>query len=406
MRRLPFLVAAVLALAPVAASAQPADWGVTRDPFDKNVIARYKGILAKNPHDAQALAKLLEMYRRYRTVDLLKEDYQKLLDKKADDWASLVVMGRLQHATGDDARARDLWSKAVAGNDADAESWIAIGELDKGSGHNKDARAAYDKALGHATGKEMKKKALRALADLALATGDSDGANVYFKQFLDLDPTNAQLWIDRGNAMLAAGKRDVALESYTAAEKLLGTDPTRRVEVVSLRGQALEGMGKDDEAVVEYRRAIKLVPKGYYLEVALGRASRWRRSSGSPRSCRTTRRRRRFVKAHRVARRHDEADVRSARAGRRAARARKSTSRSSRSRPTCAGRRGDRAAAEGACEEPERSDEGTRASASATSSAALPEAIAAHGEDGAARSAQQQGGVRARAASTSRPARR
>ena len=28
-------------------------------------------------------------------------------------------------------------------------------------------------------------------------------------------------------------------------------------------------MGKDDEAVVEYRRAIKLAPKGYYLEVEL-----------------------------------------------------------------------------------------------------------------------------------------
>jgi tetratricopeptide (TPR) repeat protein/HEAT repeat protein len=115
----------------------------------------------------------------------------------------------------------------------------------------------------------MKKKALRSLADLALATGDNDGANAYFKQFLDLDPKNAQLWIERGDAMLAAGKRDVALESYAAAEKLLGSDPAKRVEVVARRGQALEGMGKDDEAVAEYRRAIKLAPKGYYLEVEL-----------------------------------------------------------------------------------------------------------------------------------------
>ena len=115
----------------------------------------------------------------------------------------------------------------------------------------------------------MKKKALRSLADLALTTGDNDGANQYFKQFLDLDPKNAQLWMERGDAMLAAGKRDVALESYTAAEKLLGSDPAKRVEVVSRRGQALEGMGKDDEAITEYRRAIKLAPKGYYLEVEL-----------------------------------------------------------------------------------------------------------------------------------------
>lgn len=270
MRRLRLLLALALAgaaAAPVAA--QPADWGVKRDPFDKSVVARYKAILARNPHDASALAKLLEMYRRYRSVDQLKDEYQKVLDKKPDDWAALVVMGRLQRAIGDDQRAREQLARAVAVKDSDAHTWILIGEIDKGAGKNADARAAYDKALAHATAKDMKKKALRALADLALATGDTDAANNYFKQFLDLDPRNAQLWLERGDAMLAAGKREVALESYAAAEKLLGSDPAKRVEVVARRGQALEGMNKDDEAVAEYRRAIKLAPKGYYLEVEL-----------------------------------------------------------------------------------------------------------------------------------------
>ena len=275
MRRLPFLLVLSLAAAPVvgssAAHAQPGDWGVKRDPFDKGTIARYKGILANNPHDASALAKLLEMYRRYRTVDLLKDEYQKVLDKDAASWSALVVMGRLMKATGDDPRALELFQKAVAKKDSDALTWLAIGELHKAATKNKEARGAYEKALAQSQQKDMKKKALRALADLALAANppDVDGANAYFKQFLDLDPSNAQLWLERGDAMLAAGKRDIALESYAAAEKLLGGDPARRVEVVARRGQALEGMGKDDEAVVEYRRAIKLAPKGYYLEVEL-----------------------------------------------------------------------------------------------------------------------------------------
>jgi tetratricopeptide (TPR) repeat protein/HEAT repeat protein len=281
MRRFRFVVACALAVLPVASSitplgtpsvarAQPAgDWGVKRDPFNPVDIARYKAILRANPHDASALAKLLEMYRRYRTIDLLKDEYGKLLDKRADDVPALVVMGRLQRTTGDDARALELFQRAVAQKDDDAQTWLLIGELQKAASKARDARAAYDKALAHAAQKDMKKKALRALADLALATGDNDGANAYFKQFLELDPKNAQLWIERGDAMLAAGKRDIALESYTAAEKLLGADPAKRVEVVARRGQALEGMAKDDEAVVEYRRAIQLAPKGYYLEVEL-----------------------------------------------------------------------------------------------------------------------------------------
>lgn len=273
MLRLRFVLAWALAGSAVTgsiASAQPAgDWGVKRDPFNQNDIARYKAILRSNPHDGSALAKLLELYRRYRTIDLLKDEYQKVLDRSTGDASALVVMGRLQHTTGDDARALELFQRAVSTKDDDAQTWLLIGELQKGANKNKEARAAYDKALVHAPAKDMKKKALRALADLALATGDNDGANAYFKQFLDLDPRNAQLWIERGDAMLAAGKRDLALESYTAAEKLLGSDPAKRVEVVARRGQALEGIGKDDEAVVEYRRAIKLAPKGYYLEVEL-----------------------------------------------------------------------------------------------------------------------------------------
>ena len=91
--------------------------------------------------------------------------------------------------------------------------------------------------------------------------------------------------------MLAAGKRDVALDSYAAAEKLLGSDPAKRVEVVARRGQALEGMGKDDDAVAEYRRAIKLAPKGYYLEVELtGRIiDIYRTQAGAARAARAVR---------------------------------------------------------------------------------------------------------------------
>src|ERR1043166_5669900 len=122
MQRFRFVLACALAVMPLAATidapsarAQPAgDWGVKRDPFNQTDIARYKAILRTNPHDAAALAKLLEMYRRYRTIDALKDDYQKLLDKNSDDVPTLVVMGRLQHATGDDAPALELVHRAVA----------------------------------------------------------------------------------------------------------------------------------------------------------------------------------------------------------------------------------------------------------------------------------------------------
>ncbi|HEY0195928.1 MAG TPA: tetratricopeptide repeat protein, partial [Kofleriaceae bacterium] len=271
-------------VSPVARAQPAGDWGVKRDPFNPTDIARYKAILQASPHDAGALAKLLELYRRYRTIDLLKGEYTQRLTASPDDTSATIVLARLDKATGDDARALELFQRAVSKKPDDAAVWILIGELQKAASKPKDARAAYDQALAHASAKDTRRKALRALADLALATGDNDAANAYFQQFLELDPSNAQLWIERGDAMLAAGKRDVALDSYTSAEKLLGSDPAKRVEVVARRGQALEGLGKDDEAVGEYRRAIKLAPKGYYLEVELtGRiVDIYRRKQGLP----------------------------------------------------------------------------------------------------------------------------
>src|SRR5215468_5246269 len=146
MQRFRFVLACALAVMPLAgliaaptARAQPVgDWGVKRDPFNPTDIARYKALLRANPHDAFALAKLLEMYRRYRTIDLLKDEYGKLLDKNADDVPALIVMGRLQHTTGDDARALELFQRVVASKDDDAQTWLLIGELQKGANKNKE----------------------------------------------------------------------------------------------------------------------------------------------------------------------------------------------------------------------------------------------------------------------------
>jgi cellulose synthase operon protein C len=264
------LTGASLATPPRPAAAAPADdWEVHRDPFDKSVVARYKAILAKQPHDAGALAKLLELYRRYRTVELLKTEVQALLDKNADDWAALVVLAKIHRATGDEASAVEALQRATKVRPDDAAGWLLLGELHKAFAKPAEARAAYDNALAHGRDKATQSRALRALADLALASNDLEAANRYFRQFLEIDPTNAQLRIEYGDAMLAAKRSEDAVAAYAAAEKLLTSDPARRVEVVARRGQALEALGRDDEAMAEYRRAIKLAPRGYYIEVEL-----------------------------------------------------------------------------------------------------------------------------------------
>ncbi len=263
------IVAAIALGPPTGAAAQGDDWSVERDPFDKAVVGKLKGILARNPSDADALARLLTMYRRYRTVAQLRGEYEALLAKKADDWATLVVLGRIARGQGDDDAALALFERAAAVK-SDAAVAVELGALLRAAGKNAEARAAFDKALA-ATGttKVVKMKALRALADLALAAGDIEGARAYFNQYIALDPGNATLRLELGDALAHAGRHDEAIAVYEETEKRLGSDPARRVEVVARIGQALEGKGEDAPAIAAYRRAIKLVPRGYYLEVEL-----------------------------------------------------------------------------------------------------------------------------------------
>jgi tetratricopeptide (TPR) repeat protein len=271
MRRNLLAALAAAALSTVAVTgrvhAQPDDdWNVKRDPFDKTVIARYKGILAKNPHDAGALAKLLELYKRYRSLELLHEEYTAALAKKANDFALTVVVARLDRHLGDEGKALTGFEAASKLKADDAAVWLEIGKIYRDTGKTADARKAYDKTLEHADAKDMKMRALRALADLALSGGDVDGAKKYFELYIGLEPKNVQLRLELGDALLNSSKFEDAIKTYREAEKLLGTDPAKKMEVVARIGQALKAKGDLTEAVAEYRRAIKLAPKGYYLE--------------------------------------------------------------------------------------------------------------------------------------------
>lgn len=244
------------------------DWGVRRDPFDKSLIKRYKRILSKNPGDAGALGKLMSMYRRYRSVQLLVREYEKE-QAKSPSFSRLVVLAYLHKHQGEPAKALELFEKAAAVNPKNVRVQLALGTLYRNAGNNGEARRSYDRALKLATNKGDKILSLRSLADLALAANDIDGAKKYFETYIKLDPKNVQTQLELGDALVAHKKFAEAIKVFTAAEQRLRSDPGMRVEVVSRIGGALEGLGEDDAAVKEYERGIKLVGRGYFLRKEL-----------------------------------------------------------------------------------------------------------------------------------------
>ncbi|HKE15331.1 MAG TPA: HEAT repeat domain-containing protein [Kofleriaceae bacterium] len=254
--------------APRSALAQ-GDWDVKRDPFDRQVVARYKRILAQNPGDKDALGKLRGMYKRYRSVGLLISEYEKALAAKPGDFAILVVLGHLELGEGKQAEALGYYEKAAALRPADVGLAISLGDMYRQAGQVDKAKDAYDRALARAGDKKQKQQLLRSLAALALDKNDIAAAKAYFDKYIALDPADAQVRLDLADALSRFKRYDEAIATLRASESRLRADPARRVEVISRIGQVYEAAGKDDEAIREYRRAMTATQKGYYLRKEL-----------------------------------------------------------------------------------------------------------------------------------------
>lgn len=249
-------VALLVCLACATARAQPGDWGVTRDPFDPTVIRRHKAILARDPHDPRSLGALVSLYKRFRTVATLEGEYRAL----PATWATLVVIARLPRS--DRAATRALWQRALEANATDGRGWIALGELTVDA---IAARTAFRNAVEHARSPRDKKLALTKLIGAARSAADPATADAAYAELLVLTPRDGQLWLDRGNAQLAAGWYIPALDTFAKAETLLAGDPERRLTAAINRGVALERVARVDDALELWERTLERSPRGSYL---------------------------------------------------------------------------------------------------------------------------------------------
>jgi tetratricopeptide (TPR) repeat protein len=263
MRRVALAIAMLVTCGAVA-HAQPGDWTVRRDPFDRTVIARYKAILARTPHDAVALSALVSLYRRHRTLDLLVHEYE-AARTDGEEASEVVVLARLARARGDSASARAGYRRATELAPDDVLAWTALGELARTAGERGAARDAFAQVAARTTSKARRIGALRELADLAADTGDANATEQLYRQLADLLPRDGKLQLDRGDALLRLGLTGLARDAYAAAEKLLARDPERRLLAIAALGTSFERDHDRSLAIAEYERAIAASPPRYYL---------------------------------------------------------------------------------------------------------------------------------------------
>jgi len=251
-----WLAALALCLCVVVPATARADWGVTRSGFDAGVVRRYKAILERDPHDAAALRALVTLYRRYKNVAALTAEYE----AEGDTWSSLCVRAHLPGVSREASVA--LLQRALRVKPDDGRGWIALGETTQDS---KIARDAFRAALPHVNRAKERTRALEGLLGAARALHDAATIDAAYAELIELRPRDGRLWLDRGDAQLAAGKTADAVASLGEAAARLRGDPEKRLAAMTAIGVALERQGNVDAAVAQWEATLDAIPRGYYL---------------------------------------------------------------------------------------------------------------------------------------------
>lgn len=261
------LLCGVTLAAPTRAPAQPRDdWSVTRDPFDKTTIARYKALLDRSPHDERALAALTRLYRNYRTLSQLETEYAKQTSS-----AALVVRARIRLAERDAKAARPLLEAAAQQRPADGETWLLLGQLLAESGAA-EAPAALERAAQ--TGRPpTAQKALNELTQWAAARGDLALAESIFAKRAAMTPNDAELHIEWADTLARANRWAEAEVALRQANRLTHKHPVRSAEISARLGIALEGQSRLDDAAKAYAEGLAHVPRDH--AVARDLVTRW-----------------------------------------------------------------------------------------------------------------------------------
>ena len=249
-----------------AAPAWAQDWNVESDEKrQQEIVKRYKTLLERNPTEGLALTKLLDYVGKGKRLERLVNEYARRVEKKPDNVNLRLILGHLYKATNEYDKALEQYNAAV---ELDSDSPLAL--MSRGSVYvllqkNEEATADFEGALAVERDKQRKEDILRKLADTAFAQRDWERAQKYYDQLVSLDPRNEYLRLEYAQVLVQYKRYDRALEEYEALLKLVGRDTKAKATTLRDIGDLYEKMGKDDEAIATYKKAMKLMRSGNWL---------------------------------------------------------------------------------------------------------------------------------------------
>jgi tetratricopeptide (TPR) repeat protein len=218
------------------------------------------GIVLSQPGADFPLQRLIELYReRDGQLDgLIAELTQRAEAGGATRYAALVARAGIEKLEGRADRARAAYERAIGEDPKNPIAVVALARMLNERGEKSDARARFEQALPALKDDADREQVLRTLLGLCLDLKDYDAAKRYHDELVKRAGGSFFVRAELGRELLARGAYERAAAEYKTVVRAAAGD--NRVLAPALRdyGKALEKLGKTDEALTQFRRALDL----------------------------------------------------------------------------------------------------------------------------------------------------
>lgn len=235
---------------------------VARDARDL-LIARYRGILAKDPFHAFAFDRLAALYReRDGNLDVLGSELDADLARTGERFALVVLRGRVAQARLDAEAAAVAFARAAVLDPRAAGPQLALADLARARNDMAGARSALEASLARATAPWVRGEVLRRLAELALDTGGFDDAERRYAELARVQGESRFTLTAYARALSERGEHARAAAAYTRALEQLRGDARAAGPVLTELARAQLATRDAAAALVTLARARRGVVAG------------------------------------------------------------------------------------------------------------------------------------------------
>jgi tetratricopeptide (TPR) repeat protein len=235
--------------------------------------ARALGIV---PGYAPSFKALSRLYAQALRFPELAELYERAVDGAGDDETKITFLfkvGRLyEDALQAPAQALTAYRRIL---DVDPQHLGAIHALQRAAeraGRFKDLVQALELEAQKVTDKRLRLALLHRAGEVSeVEMGDDDVALAFYRKVYDLDRGYAPALSSLGRLHYKAGRFEDLLETYQAELRASGKNPQSAALLYKMGELFEERLGRDEDAIIAYRKAIEMDPFNHQALHALGR---------------------------------------------------------------------------------------------------------------------------------------